>query len=49
MRGIFLKLKGDPCYVMAEYLATLLFSGTWKVENVSNQLNDLVKFISKIL
>ena len=42
--------KGDPCYVVAECLATLLPEEMWKRERVLNRLMDLArKFVGKTL
>lgn len=39
--------KGDPSYIVAEILATLLSSVKWKAENMPNELDDLAKKLSK--
>lgn len=40
---LVVKKKRDPCYTVAESLATLLPSLTWKAGCVSNELGDLVE------
>ena len=39
--------KGDPCYAVAEILATLSSSVMWKAENMPKELDDLAKKLSK--
>lgn len=39
--------KEDPCHIWAESLATLSSAVMWKAENVPNNVDNLVKEISK--
>lgn len=45
--GVGNQKKEDPCYIGAESLVTLSSAIMWKAENAPNEVDNLLKEISK--